>query len=123
MKKKSRVVIENLFDDAQDSVSNASEPVVNASTPPPSAKRRKLEPQARLEQFNQLYQSVLPHLGKRPDSKLPMKHSTWINLVNLASTGEQLEKIAQLFPGWKDSGNQLNAAASESFVSESNVIK
>ncbi len=48
---------------------------------------------------------VSPRLGKKPEVKTPrVRKSAWTHLVGLASTQDQLEKVVELLPKWKDMG-------------------
>ncbi|KAJ7597270.1 hypothetical protein C8J56DRAFT_851366 [Mycena floridula] len=120
-KKQSRVVIENLWDDdgqVQQPVDNTlvlkNTPVEASSALP--VKRKGLTPEARLRRFQNLYAFAIPRLGRRPEIKLPMKYTTWNLLISMANNEEQLEKIVDLFPKYKDGGKQLTPQASELFV-------
>lgn len=82
-----------------------------------STKREKLSPEVRVERFNQIVDFVTPHLGRKPAVNIPkVRKSAWVHLVGLATTEEQLEKVANMFPGWKDSGHEFDPQFSELFV-------
>jgi len=134
-KKKSEVIIDDLFasPDVETLINPAPVPeIVSRATPssdprfslPPSLdastsdrtkttdirsrKKKKLSPKARLLRFNQLYAFVAPRLGRKPAVKMPqVKKSAWIHLIGLATKEEQLDKVADMFPGWKDSGHEF----------------
>jgi hypothetical protein len=136
-KKKSKVVIEDLFADdvaeeepikpdvgkrGSTSVKTAS-PVASSSTilaaekQDHSTQRKKLSSEARLERFNQIVDFVTTRLGRKPAVKMPeVRKSAWVHLVGLSTTVEQLEKVANMFPGWKESGHQFDPQFSELFV-------
>lgn len=98
----------------------AESPAASASTPTPVKipVRKRLAPEVRTEKFNQLYESMLPRIGKRPEIKHPkMRHSTWTHLINLAQTPEELERIIAVVPTWQAGGHKLSDATSELFVS------
>lgn len=80
-------------------------------------KSRKLSKTARTERFNQIVDFVTPRLGRKPAVKTPeVRKSAWVNLIGLAQTEEQLTQVAEMFPGWKASGHELDAHVSELFV-------
>lgn len=135
-KKKSKVEIEDLFaEDAhveelvKPSVPSAT-PIASTSTlnttslpsetPTHQPKKKRLSPEKRLERFNKLSEFVAPRLGRRPDVAAPLvRNSAWVNLVGLAANEEQLSKVVDMLPGWKESGRQFDEAFSELFVRES----
>jgi hypothetical protein len=45
-----------------------------------------------------------------------VRKSAWVNLIGLAADEEQLGKVADLFPGWKDSGQEFGPQVAELFV-------
>ncbi|KAF5383060.1 hypothetical protein D9615_004823 [Tricholomella constricta] len=131
-KKKATVEIEDLFSEevaedlikAEPTPQTKSSGVVKASgsTSKPAetvkvSKRRRLSDKSRVARFNQICEFITPRLGRKPVVKMPMvRRSAWVQLVQLATTEEQLTKITDMFPGWKESGNQFDAAFSEFFV-------
>lgn len=127
-KKKSNVVIEDLFTEAHEDElikakpSTAFTPIVASTSAgqKPEASRsqkKKLSPEAREERFNQIHGFVTPRLGRKPIEALPqVRKSAWIHLVGLATSEAQLQKVAEMFPGWHDSGHQFDAAFSELFI-------
>ncbi|RDB17449.1 hypothetical protein Hypma_001597 [Hypsizygus marmoreus] len=138
-KRKGKVVIEDLFGESFEeepvkptpSLKGKAAGVTQASRIPAAStstgatvtaqaqapKRRKLSPEARLAKFNQIRDFVTPRLGRKPAIKVPqVKKSAWIHLLQLAETGEQLTQVADMFPGWKESGHQFDPEFSELFV-------
>ena len=141
-KKKSKVIIEDLFAEAtsEDLIKSdvgkrssgsvkttpLSAPVASPSTTLAietqdqrvhPTKRKKLSPDVRLERFNRIAEFVAPRLGRKPAVKKPeVRNSAWVHLVGLSTTEEQLEKVANMFPGWKESGHQFDPQFSELFV-------
>jgi len=60
---------------------------------------------------------VKPRLGRKPEIQLPqVRNSAWTNLVDLATTEDQLRELAQLFPAWSASGRKFESHFSELFV-------
>ncbi len=89
-----------------------------------ASRRSKLSPEARHERYNKLLDFVKPRLGRKPEIKLPqVRNSAWTNLVDLASTEDQLRELAQLFPTWSASGRILDSHFSELFIRESAVLR
>ncbi|KDQ22154.1 hypothetical protein PLEOSDRAFT_1098246 [Pleurotus ostreatus PC15] len=101
-KKKAKVEIDDLFADPESQVA----PSAGSNATPRThgrLKKRGLTSAARVERFNQLVGFVSPRLGQKPEVKTPrVRKSAWTHLVGLASTQEQLEKVVELLPKWKD---------------------
>lgn len=125
-KKKGKAVIEDPFDDFEpldDLIGqSALSDDVSTSEPTKPSERKKLTPEERLERFDNLFKETVKHLGRKPSVKVPMRLSNWVNLIGLATTEQQLEKISELFPGWKDRGQELKAQTSELFIRKSSHI-
>lgn len=140
-KKQPRDVVADLFEDVGETgelfkdepmpSQPASESVIlqklaaAASTPPqpqPSMKN-KLLPEARRERYDKLLDFVKPRLGRKPEIKMPqVRTSAWTNLVNLATTEEQLRELAGLFPSWTAAGRKFDSQFSELFVSKHTIL-
>ncbi|KAF4582407.1 hypothetical protein EYR38_002527 [Pleurotus pulmonarius] len=103
-KKKAKVEIDDLFAEIESPVAQSA----SSNTAPKThgrLKKRGLTSAARVEHFNQLVGFVSPRLGKKPEVKTPrVRKSAWAHLVGLASTQDQLEKVVELLPKWKDMG-------------------
>ncbi|ESK81966.1 hypothetical protein Moror_15383 [Moniliophthora roreri MCA 2997] len=91
------------------------------------APSKKLSPSDRRARFTALLNTLLPHITPLPRAPTnptpaetaeyeerrkakkhlkPIKHSTWKHLVGLAQTKEELEKVVELMPKWKESGHE-----------------
>jgi hypothetical protein len=109
-------------------LSNASVTVVSDVAPSHSAaqtrrphRRARLTPEKRLQRFNQLFEFVSKGLASRPRSAAKVTHvrqSAWIHLFGLATTPEQLRKVAGLFPRWRDFKRVFDPHHAEMFVRE-----
>ena len=87
------------------------------------SKRSKLSPEARNDRYNKLLDFVKPRLGRKPEIKLPqVRNSAWTNLVDLATTEDQLRELAQLFPAWNALGRTFDSHFSELFIREYVVL-
>ena len=51
-----------------------------------------------------------------------VRTSAWMNLINLATTEEQLRELAGLFPSWTAGGRKFDSRFSESFVSKHTIL-
>ena len=141
-KKKAKVIIEDLFAEAVSEelikpgvgkrsagsvkTTPLSAPFASSSTSSATelqdqqghpTKRKKLSPEVKLERFNRIVEFVTPRLGRKPAVKTPeVRKSAWVHLVGLSTTEEQLEKVTNMFPGWKESGHQFDPRFSELFI-------
>ncbi|KAF8635774.1 hypothetical protein AX17_003861 [Amanita inopinata Kibby_2008] len=139
LKKKSKAIIDDLFPETDESgdlfkdessqaaaSTSASAAVKTAtvqnagtsSTQPDTASvKKRLSHEERRERYDKLLDFVKPRLGRKPAVRLPqVRNSAWINLVGLAATKEQLQEVAELFPGWRASGREFDTQFSELFV-------
>ncbi|GLB38925.1 hypothetical protein LshimejAT787_0600870 [Lyophyllum shimeji] len=139
-KKRGKVEIEDLFSDEVEgdlikpepapqakssgvtkaSSTRQASPSSSTSAAAPAAKvskRRRLSEKSRAARFDNLCAFVEPRLGRRPTLKMPMvRKSAWAQLLQLAASEAQMVKITEMFPGWKESGHEFDAAFSEAFV-------
>jgi len=82
--------------------------------------RRGLDPAERTTRFNELFEFVSSRIGLKPVAKTPeqVRNSAWGHLFDLATTRAQLERVAELFPRWRDSRRQFHEQTAKNFVSE-----
>ena len=82
--------------------------------------RRGLDPAERTIRFNELFEFVSSRIGLKPVAKTPeqVRNSAWGHLFDLATTRAQLERVAELFPRWRDSRRVFNEQTAKNFVSE-----
>jgi len=133
LKKKSTNTIDDLFgDDSGELFSSpstkgkvdgrqATKPPVSPSSSTKSlygdTPSRKPSPEQRLQRYDELFAFVQDRIGKRPKvPHPPMRFSVWSQLFQLASTSEQLERIAGCFSQWKDTGHELSPQQVQDFV-------
>jgi hypothetical protein len=84
------------------------------------AARTKLSPEEQLAQFDQLFEDVSQKIGRRTQTKSPaLRNSVWIHLFRLATTPEQLRKVAEIFPQWRESRREFNTHHAEMFACKS----
>ncbi|KAJ6632146.1 hypothetical protein B0H10DRAFT_2426979 [Mycena sp. CBHHK59/15] len=125
-KKKSTVVVEDLFDDEEEwgvvedlipsgptSTATVTPTPIGASSssapslPPTMLKRKNshihLTPGQRLHQFTTLVQFVRPRIGRHPAKKTPLvRRSAFPQLIQLATTPEHMHTITDLMATWKE---------------------
>jgi hypothetical protein len=95
------------------------------NTPQPTvSSRRKLNPTKRVARFDQLLEFVSCRTGLKPVAKSPeqVRSSAWGHLFDLATTREQLERVTELFPQWRDSRREFNEETVKKFISEQFVF-
>jgi hypothetical protein len=82
--------------------------------------RRRLDPTERTARFNELFDFVSTRIGLKPVAKTPeqVRNSAWGHLFDLATTRTQLERVAELFPRWRDSRRDFSEQTAKNFVSE-----
>lgn len=98
-------------------------PTAFNSTDLASKRSRCLTSDARIARFTQVRDFLSPRLGRKPTLKAPQaRNSAWAQLVQLATTEQQLKEVTEMIPGWIASGRTFDASFSELFVRESPCI-
>ncbi|KAH0582247.1 hypothetical protein J132_04971 [Termitomyces sp. J132] len=147
LKKKPATEIEDLFSDevVEDSIPSqlvarkksagvaqaVAKPAPEASSSkaslvatPGQKKSRKLSEKDRLARFNQIVGFMTPRLGRNSTAKMPMvRNSAWVQLVQLATTEQQLETVTGMFSGWTETGHKFEDSFSELFVRRCEELK
>ena len=68
--------------------------------------------------FNQNTEFMKPRLGHKPDICHPaIRKATWIRTLALCQTEEQLRKVMQMIPLWRDMGLKFDSTFSHAFIS------
>ena len=82
--------------------------------------RRRLDPAERTVRFDELFEFVSSRIGLKPVATTPeqVRNSAWGHLFDLATTRTQLERVAQLFPRWRDSRRVFNEQTVKNFIGE-----
>ena len=82
--------------------------------------RRKLNPAKRAARFDELFEFLSCRVGLKPIAKTPeqVRNSAWGRLFDLATTRAQLERLAELFPRWRDSRREFGEQTAKNFISE-----
>jgi hypothetical protein len=99
-------------------------PVAEASksTTVPKAKSQDAATR-REQQFYELVQYVTDRTGRKRTIKAgQVRQSAWLRLFQLATSSEQLEMVAELFPRWRDSGKEFRPIHAEAFIRESSIL-
>jgi len=110
----------DLFDSAPKQ--KGSKVVGSTPTKPqnPVSSRRRLDPVERTARFNELFGFVSGRIGLKPTAMTPeqVRDSAWGHLFDLATTRTQLERVAELFPQWRDSRRVFKEQTVKNFISE-----
>ncbi|KAH6908822.1 hypothetical protein BKA70DRAFT_1188665 [Coprinopsis sp. MPI-PUGE-AT-0042] len=125
MKKKrgAATEMEDMFEEFEivdESIKAKPEPTPSAPTATSalaSEGKRKLMPQERQAQFSEIMGFVKPRLGRKPEiTGNYARDASWLRLLQLATTKEQLQEVVDLMPLWKESGRKFNSTFSAAFV-------
>lgn len=72
----------------------------------------------KVQLFNKNVEFMKPRLGHKPDIRHPpIRKSTWIRTLALCQTEEQLRKVMQMIPLWRDMGLNFDSTFSHAFIS------
>ncbi|OAX39347.1 hypothetical protein K503DRAFT_689813 [Rhizopogon vinicolor AM-OR11-026] len=110
---------DDLFSSAASSGPSVSETTVSAAT-----KAARDAATRREQQFYELVQYVTDRTGRKRTVKAgQVRQTAWLRLFQLASSQEQLEMVAELFPRWRDSGKEFRPVHAEAFVRRCEELK
>ncbi|KAG6828319.1 hypothetical protein H0H92_008382 [Tricholoma furcatifolium] len=115
-KKAAAVEIEDLFSDAVEedlipSQTVKTTPTASTSKTTKTSKQiksttssRKLSPEMRLARFDKILAFIKHRLGQEPQVNVNVPCGSWSQLVQLATTEQQLEALVEALPSWKLAG-------------------
>lgn len=84
---------------------------------PAGRHRHGLDVNTRLERFTELYEFVQGGIGaKRAFPSRGIRSTSWKNLIQLSTTAAQLEKVAEMFPKWREMQRSFDEQDSELFI-------
>lgn len=111
-------------DDLFSSVTPSETSVPDPSKSTTVSKAKFQDAAARREpQFYELVEYVTNRTGRKRAIKAgQVRQTAWLRLFQLASSSEQLETVAELFPRWRDSGKEFRPIHAEAFVRESSIL-
>ncbi|PIL35241.1 hypothetical protein GSI_03031 [Ganoderma sinense ZZ0214-1] len=98
------------------SAPNVDIPPHNPSVPSP----RHYDRNAR---FNHIYGFARACLVTKSESKRQVRSSVWNHLFQLASTPEQLDRVAELFPSWRDAQRPFRPSTVVAFALRCNALR
>lgn len=71
----------------------------------------------KVQLFNENVEFMKPRLGHKPEIHHPrIRKSTWIRTLALCQTEEQLRKVMQMIPLWRDMGLNFDSTFSHAFI-------
>ncbi|KAM5540926.1 hypothetical protein V8D89_005570 [Ganoderma adspersum] len=91
-------------------------PPHNPSLPSP----RQYDRNAR---FDQLYNFARACLVTKSETKRQVRSSIWNHLFQLASTPEHLDRVAELFPSWRDAQRPFRPSTVVAFAARCNTLR
>lgn len=90
------------------------------STPLPNTegrKRRVLSPAVRLERFDNLLSFIGPRIGRNPTMQKPLvRKRSWLGLLDLAANKDEMQRIIDLFPKYKDGQGEFPETFADDFT-------
>jgi len=140
-KKKGKVVVDDLFSEdtfVEEELVKGSSTVYTAqpSSPAPSVqpevlsshlqqattrkpkKRLALSPSVRLERLNGLLSFTERRIGRVPELATPLvRRRSWLNMLDLVASEEQMQRIVDLFPAYKNGAGEFPIGFAEAFAS------
>ncbi|KAI0088765.1 hypothetical protein BDY19DRAFT_993604 [Irpex rosettiformis] len=128
-KKKTSSAIETAFEEEEDFATSEGDDLFSNTTTQASAKtpnsadkpKGRLSVEERAVRFDNLYQFLSDRIGLNPPAKArkdprQVRKTAWQQLFSLAATSEQLERVTELFPKWRDARQQFTPEIAEAFV-------
>ncbi|KAJ3573816.1 hypothetical protein NP233_g2199 [Leucocoprinus birnbaumii] len=80
-------------------------------------KRTSLTPKHKQRRFDEHISFMQPRLSRPPKLHSPLiRKNTWIRLLALCQTEEQLKQVIDMMPSWKDAGCNFDATFSRAFI-------
>ncbi|KAA1473591.1 hypothetical protein DENSPDRAFT_840058 [Dentipellis sp. KUC8613] len=100
------------------SAAQATSTPAPASTITPATGSKKLDAATRAARFEELFTFVSSRIGRTPTVKdaLQVRNTAWAHLFGLATEPAQLERVANIFSDWKESGRVFSDKHIEAFV-------
>ncbi|EAU82150.2 hypothetical protein CC1G_13123 [Coprinopsis cinerea okayama7 len=103
--------------------SQASSGASSSSSTTTGGVRRKLSAEERAAKFSEIVAHMKPRLGRKPQVKEAVRNSHWLQLLQLATTEEQLKEVVELLPQWKESGRDFEFGFAAAFVRRCQELK
>ncbi|PPQ68732.1 hypothetical protein CVT24_007559 [Panaeolus cyanescens] len=136
-KKKSKAVVEDLFaedafveeelfKDPTAATSEGSSSTANAEAEAAKAARarRKLSDEKRKEIFEHQLAFLAPRVGRSPSEKTPkFKKGTLLQLLQFATTPEQIQQIVDVLPKYAEGGAELPCQFAQAFARRCEEVK
>lgn len=104
--------------------------VVNSTSEVPLVQQKRrtkqtpLSPKAKTRRFEENISFMVPRLGRKPQVKLlKIRKTTWIRTLGVCQTEEELRKLMELTPSWRDMGNRFDNTFSEAFIRKLSLLQ
>lgn len=73
----------------------------------------------RLERLNKLLSFVERRIGRKPAVETPLvRKRSWLTMLDLAANEEEMKRVVELFPKYKESESEFPDCFAEAFVRE-----
>ena len=140
-KRKGKVIVDDLFSEdtfVEEDLVKGSSALYTAkpSSPAPSVqpealssqlqqattrkprKRLALSPSVRLERLNGLLSFTERRIGRVPELATPLiRRRSWLNMLDLVANEEQMQRVVDLFPAYKNGAGEFPIGFAEAFAS------
>jgi len=81
-------------------------------------KRLALSPSVRLERLNGLLSFTERQIGRVPElATLLVRRRSWLNMLDLVANEEQMQRVVDLFPAYKNGAGEFPIGFAEAFTS------
>ncbi|KAI0350336.1 hypothetical protein OH77DRAFT_1081209 [Trametes cingulata] len=111
---------DDLFADSEQKSSNAQPAKVDAAKstdiPPHNPSVPAPRDYDRDARFEEIYRFVKSCIADKTEPARQVRTSAWHHLFSLATRPEQLERVAELFPKWRDARRSFRPATPEKFA-------
>lgn len=91
-------------------------------SPPLGVNVRVLAADDKKARFEELYQFAASCIADKTEPARQMRTSAWHHLFSLAGTPEELERVAELFPKWRDARRSFRPATPVQFAREYTAV-
>ncbi|OJT15572.1 hypothetical protein TRAPUB_6319 [Trametes pubescens] len=85
-------------------------------SPPLGVNERDLAADDKKARFEELYQFAASCIADKSEPARQMRTAAWHHLFSLAGTPEELERVAELFPKWRDARRSFRPATPVQFA-------
>ncbi|KAI1789385.1 hypothetical protein LXA43DRAFT_1021389 [Ganoderma leucocontextum] len=98
-------------------------PSLSAAIPPHNPSLPSPRQYDRNARFDELCHFARACLVTKTETKRQVRSSIWNHLFQLASTPEQLDRVAELFPAWRDAQRSFRPSTVVAFAARCNALR